>query len=85
MYKVEVKKGVLKILEKIPNPFYSNVKSALYSLVNNPRPNGYKKLKGINAYRIKVGDYRIIYEIKDKILTIIIIEIGHRKDVYEKY
>ncbi len=48
----------------------------------NPRPFGYIKLKGRDAYRIRVGNYRIIYEIHDAILKVIIIEAGDRKDIY---
>ena len=52
-------------------------------LENNPRPIGYLKLKGRDAYRIRVADYRIIYEIFDDILLIDIINLGHRKDIYD--
>ncbi len=54
------------------------------SLAAAPRPAGCKKLKGYkNSYRIRAGDYRIIYEVEDKILRILVIAVGHRKDVYE--
>ncbi|MFC0776288.1 type II toxin-antitoxin system RelE family toxin [Terrimonas alba] len=65
-------------------PDYSTIKAAIYSLADNPRPHGYKKLKGRDAYRIRSGDYRIIYSIFDKILTVEVIAIGHRKDIYEQ-
>ncbi len=58
-------------------------KKAIHSLAENPRPNGYIKLKGKDAYRIRVGDYRIIYEIIDKILLVDVIDVGHRSDIYE--
>ena len=54
----------------------------MLNLATDCRPAGYKKLKGLEAYRIRVGNYRIIYEIKDNILTIEVVAIGHRKDVY---
>jgi mRNA interferase RelE/StbE len=57
--------------------------SALRKLSVNPRPSGCKKIKGRDAWRIRVGDYRAIYEIEDGKLIIRIISIGHRKDVYE--
>ena len=53
------------------------------NLAENPRPKGYKKLKGRTGYRIRVGNYRIIYEIFDDILLIDVIDLGHRKDIYE--
>lgn len=56
---------------------------AIENLAENPRPKGYKKLKGRTGYRIRVGNYRIIYEIFDDILLIDVIDLGHRKDIYE--
>lgn len=81
-YNVILKKRVIKTLEKINEPYYSNIKEAIYSLANNPRPSGYKKLKGRDGYRIRVADYRIIYDIFDDVLFVDVIDIGHRKDIY---
>ena len=83
MYKIRIEKSVLKALEKISEPYYSKVKSAILKLAKNPRPQGYKQLKGRDGFRIRVGDYRILYDIFDDILTIEIIDVGHRKDIYE--
>jgi mRNA interferase RelE/StbE len=52
-------------------------------LEENPRPAGYKKLKGRDGYRIRAGNYRIIYDIFDKELIVDIITLGHRKNIYE--
>ena len=82
-YQVTLKKRAIKALEDINEPYYSNVKAAIYALANNPRPKGYKKLKGRDGYRIRVADYRIIYDILDKILLVDVIDLGHRKDIYE--
>ena len=81
-YKITIKKVAIKALEKINDPFYSNIKIAIYDLANDPRPMGYKKLKGSEAYRIRVGDYRIIYNIFDDMLIVDIIQLGNRKDIY---
>ena len=54
----------------------------MLSLESNPRPLGCKKLKGREAYRIRVGNYRIIYEIEDKILKVIVIDVSDRKEIY---
>lgn len=83
MYKVNFSKKARKNLQNISEPFYSNIKKSILSLPENPRPFGYKKLKGRDAYRIRVGDYRIIYEIFDDQLLIDIINLGHRKDIYD--
>ncbi|GAA4447602.1 hypothetical protein GCM10023189_04150 [Nibrella saemangeumensis] len=52
-------------------------------LAKNPRPAGYKKLKGRTAYRIRKGDYRIIYDIYDKVVVVEAIVMGHRREIYE--
>lgn len=82
-YTVTIKRQAVKSLEKVNEPYYTNIKEAIYNLANNPRPIGYKKLKGREGYRIRVADYRIIYEIFDAILLIDVIDLGHRKNIYE--
>ena len=82
-YRVTLKKRALKALEDINEPYYSIIKKAIYALADNPRPQGYKKLKGRDGYRIRVADYRIIYEVFDNILLVDVIDLGHRKDIYE--
>ncbi len=82
-YNVTLRKRAIKALENINEPYYSHIKEAIYRLADNPRPSGYKKLKGRDGYRIRVANYRIIYEIFDDILLVDVIDIGHRKDVYE--
>ncbi|MBG6060268.1 mRNA interferase RelE/StbE [Flavobacterium sp. CG_9.1] len=82
-YTIEFRKKVLKALIKINEPHYSAIKKQIYDLAENPRPQGYRKLKGRKGCRIRVGDYRIIYEIFDEILLIDVIDLGHRKDIYE--
>lgn len=83
MYGVIVEKSVLKQLQKISQSDYRKIKAALSHLANNPRPVGYSKLKNRSGYRIRIGNYRIIYEINDNQLIVLIITIAHRKDVYE--
>ena len=83
MYKVRIEKAVQKILQKINEPFYSRIKIAILNLAENPRPDGYKKLKGRDGYRIRVADYRIIYEVFDDVLVVTVIDLGHRKDIYK--
>jgi len=83
MYKILIEKTVQKQIEKIPEPDYSRVKKAITDLAINPRPVGYIKLKGRKGYRIRQGDYRIIYEVKDNILCVFILEVGDRKNIYD--
>ncbi len=82
-YKVILKKQAIKALEKINEPYYSNVKAAIYSLAANPRPAGHRKLKGRDGLSIRVADFRIIYDIFDDVLLVDVINLGHRKDIYE--
>jgi len=64
--------------------YSQNIVKHLVELINNPRPNGCKKLSGYeDIYRIRVGIYRIVYRIEDDVLYIEVIKIAHRKDVYQ--
>jgi mRNA interferase RelE/StbE len=56
---------------------------AIRNLSANPRPAGCKKLKGLDAWRIRVGDYRVIYEIHDDVLVVLVIRVAHRGEVYK--
>jgi len=82
-YSVNFKRQALKELAKINEPFYFHIKQAIYTLADNPRPQGCKKLKGRDGYRIRVGNYRIIYDIFDIELVVDFIALGHRKDIYD--
>ncbi|MEP7278844.1 MAG: type II toxin-antitoxin system RelE/ParE family toxin [Bacteroidota bacterium] len=64
-------------------PYYSKIKTAILKLAKNPGPAGYKKLKGRDGFRIRMADCRIIYDIFDLILQVDVIDLGHRKDIYE--
>ena len=83
MYSVIIEKPALKSLAAIPDKDAKKIIKAIDELAKNTRPNGVKKLKGRDDfYRIKVGNYRVIYEINDEELVIVVVEIGHRKEVY---
>jgi mRNA interferase RelE/StbE len=83
MYSIIIERNALKSLAAIPGKDATKIVNAINELAENARPNGVKKLKGYDGlYRIKIGNYRIIYEINDGELSIIVVEIGHRKDVY---
>jgi len=75
-YQLSIKPKAAKALEKINEPDYFAIKSAIYNLADNPRPYGYKKLKGRDGYRIRTGDFRIIYNIFDKVLTVDVVNLG---------
>ena len=81
-YTVSLTKKAQKQLDKLSDEIVEPLLEAISRLEENPRPVGYKKLRGRNGCRIRVGNYRIIYEIFDSILLIDVIAIGHRKDIY---
>lgn len=76
-------KKAQKQLDNLSDYIAEPIIEAITHLEENPRPSGYKKLKGRGGYRVRVGNYRIIYDILDKELIIDIITLGHRKDIYD--
>ena len=76
-------KQTQKTLDKFSDIIAETIFNAIAALAQNPRPKGVKKLKGRDGYRIRVGNYRIIYDIFDNELIIDIIALGHRKDIYD--
>jgi mRNA interferase RelE/StbE len=84
VYEVLLSKAARKQLAAFPVFIHNKLIEDISNLSSLPRPAGCKKLRGYkNSYRIRVGDYRIIYEIEDKLLRILVIAIGHRKNIYE--
>jgi mRNA interferase RelE/StbE len=81
-YRVVLPKSVQKELDRLPDEVVKRILARLTGLESNPRPPDVKKLKGRNAWRIRVGDYRVIYEIHDRELQILVITVGHRREVY---
>jgi len=81
-YKIFFRKSVWKDFKLIPNDDLKNILRCIESLSENPRQQGCKKLSGQERYRFRYGRYRIIYSIQDKELTVWIVKVGHRKNVY---
>lgn len=82
-YRLEIKDSARKQIARLSKPDQRRVMVAIADLADVPRPGGVRKIVGADsAYRIRVGDYRIIYEIIDRVLTIYIVRVAHRKDVY---
>jgi mRNA interferase RelE/StbE len=82
-YTITISKTAQKQLDKLTDAIANPIIKAITDLADNPRPHGYKKLKGRPGYRIRKGNYRIIYEVVDNILLIDVISIGDRKDIYD--
>jgi mRNA interferase RelE/StbE len=82
-YIIVLSKKAQKILGDLSDYTAEPIHNAIMALEKNPRPIGCKKLKDRNAYRIRTGNYRVIYDIIDNKLIINVITVGHRKDVYK--
>lgn len=82
-YALEILRVAQKQLAQIATPQRQRIVDAIRNLTENPHPSGSKKLSGRPAWRVRVGDYRIIYEIYDGRLLILVVAVGHRKDVYK--
>jgi len=82
-YQLQLLPTAQRELLKLPAKIRVRVADAIRSLQANPRPAGCKKLAGnANYYRIRVGDYRVLYEIRDRVLLVLVIKVGHRREVY---
>lgn len=83
IYQVEVPESIAKQLRELPKPTRRALGYAIHELSENPRPDGGKKLKGaVNRYRIRVGDWRVVYSIEDRKLVVLVLRVADRKDVY---
>ncbi|MFB3922474.1 MAG: type II toxin-antitoxin system RelE/ParE family toxin [Terriglobia bacterium] len=71
-----------KELASLPKDDYVRVRDAIRELGNSPRPSGCQKLAGREGWRVRVGNFRVIFEIDDKSRTVTVLHIGHRRDVY---
>jgi mRNA interferase RelE/StbE len=81
-YKIFIKPSAVKDLDSLPNKEVEKISSRLFQLVADPRPIGVQKLSDKEGYRIRSGNYRILYEINDKSETIFVYRIKHRKEAY---
>lgn len=84
-YTIIISKAVQKQLDALPDKVYERIAVKVQQLTQNPRPDGVVKLTGYeNEYRIRIGDYRVRYEIEDRELTILLLQCKHRNDVYRE-
>jgi len=81
-YTLFIERSAQKSLSKIDTQDKVKIEDAIEALALDPRPANSKKLTGRDAYRIRIGNYRVIYEVDDGKLIILVVRVGHRKDVY---
>lgn len=85
-YRVELTRDALRALAKLDKPVRRRIQGAIDKLADEPRPAGMIALRGVpGAFRVRVGDYRVIYALHDDRLLIVVIDIGHRRDVYRSF
>ncbi len=84
-YEVLIKPAAQRQLKKLPRAVQGNLIALIEQLAQDPRPPGCKKLKGRQSqYRVRLGDYRVVYSIEEIALVVRVIKVGHRRDIYEE-
>ncbi len=81
-YRVVIRRSAEKEIGKLPEAVRRRVVKTIASLADAPRPHGSQKLAGDDKYRIREGDYRIVYTVADEIVTVTVVRVAHRSDVY---
>ena len=83
-YKIVFRESITKDLRAIPNKDVARILRRIDELAHDPRPPGSEKLTGEEKYRIRQGNYRVLYTIEDEIVTVTVVKIGHRRNVYRQ-
>jgi mRNA interferase RelE/StbE len=83
-YRIEVRPAAVRALRKLDPQMRPRIQGAIALLAQDPRPPGARTLRGRPGLRIRVGDYRIIYTVQDDVLLIVVVTLGHRREVYER-
>jgi mRNA interferase RelE/StbE len=81
-YKIVFKRSVAKDIRRIPDKDVQRILKRIEALIEEPRPPGAEKLTGDEIYRVRQGNYRILYTIEDELITVTIVKVAHRRDVY---
>jgi mRNA interferase RelE/StbE len=83
-YRLTIKPSASKELERLHDEPLRRIDAAILKLAENPRPQGSKKLTGTPLYRIRIGSYRVVYEVDDVGKHVTVVTIGHRREVYRR-
>ncbi|MDH6239077.1 type II toxin-antitoxin system RelE family toxin [Aurantimicrobium minutum] len=82
-YRIELRPAAVRALGKIDHQDRNRIRGAIALLAENPRPPGARALQGRPGFRVRVGDYRILYIIDDNVLLVVVVTLGHRRNVYQ--
>ena len=83
MYRIDIRRRAQRALDKLSKSDFQAVIEAIRSLAQTPRPRGIEKVKSTGLWRIRQGDYRIIYAIEDNERLVTIVRVGHRREIYQ--
>ena len=83
-YRIELRPAAVRALRKLDPPVARRIHAAIALLAEDPRPPASRPLRGRPAWRVRAGDYRVIYTIEDDVLLVVVVTLGHRRDVYER-
>jgi mRNA interferase RelE/StbE len=83
-YRIELRPAAVRALRKLDPPIRRRMQGAIALLAQDPRPPAARALKGRPGLRVRVGDYRVIYTIQDEVLLVVVVTLGHRRDVYDR-
>jgi mRNA interferase RelE/StbE len=83
-YRIELRPAAARALRSIDHQDRGRIQGAIALLGEDPRPPGAKALRGRPGFRVRVGDYRIVYTIEDDVLLVVVVTLGHRRDVYQR-
>jgi len=81
-YSVLIKRAAARELEALPEKPHRQLAAKIQALAANPRPTGCERLSGAELYRIRQGDYRVVYDIQDAVLTVLVVRVGHRREAH---
>ena len=84
-YRIELARAAMRALKKLPEDVRQRIAVVIDDLADNPCPGGVQKLRGSDdIYRVRSGEYRILYQIVDRELLVLVVDVGHRRDVYRR-
>lgn len=81
-YRVDIRPAAVRALRKVDHQDRPRIQAAIALLAQDPRPPGARALRGRDGYRVRVGDYRILYTVDDGVLVVVVVTLGHRREVY---
>jgi len=83
-YRIELRPAAVRALKKLDPPIRRRIQGAITLLAEDPRPPAARTLRGRPGLRVRVGDYCIVYSVADDVLLIVVVTVGHRRDVYDR-